>query len=200
MVSALIGGALALAMSQLIATPSPYALLRGAAGTVLRRATVGMDSLTHALGGSGEVPGSARSDRSSSGGADGDTDAGQRATRDGLSALAGVAPMRDTAASISRHSLRGRRERPALRSFEARLAGIDELYAALLLMTATVPPAPGEHATRLHTLAPAVAELARALEVVAEQPTEAEAHPRAHAHAAAAACAARRPRRRRPGR
>lgn len=132
--------------------------------------------------------------------ADGDTDAGQRATRDGLSALAGVAPMRDTAASISRHSLRGRRERPALRSFEARLAGIDELYAALLLMTATVPPAPGEHATRLHTLAPAVAELARALEVVAEQPTEAEAHPRAHAHAAAAACAARRPRRRRPGR
>ncbi|WP_433785651.1 FUSC family protein [Actinomycetospora sp. CA-101289] len=154
LLSAVIGGALALLVSQVLATPSPARVITGAARDALR---VPADAL-------GEV-GAALRERSASRAA-----RAVEALRAGQGALASFLDASDTAAALATSTLRGRRERGRVDELRTRLAAVEYVHASSVLLARTVAEALGDGADVPGHLARGVDELAAAVRAVAADP------------------------------
>nr|WP_275040896.1 FUSC family protein [Nocardiopsis halotolerans] len=151
LLSALIGGLLALVVSQVLATPSPLALLERAARTALTLASRGLRGAGRAL-------------------TDTDPAAAQdtlRLLRAGYRELAALYTSRDTGREIARWTLRGRGQRRSVHEFDDRLAHLDSLYIDVLLVAYAVHEVIDRQCVVPEWVIRAVDELARAVEAAA---------------------------------
>lgn len=152
--SAVIGGVLALLVSQVLASPSPTRLLVGAARDALR---VPADALA-------EVAAALREGSATRAGA------AVEALRGGQGALATFLDTRSTAGSLVTTTLRGRRERARVAELGARLGGIEYVHASSVLLARTVTEALTSGDDTPEHLVRGVEELAAGVRAVAADP------------------------------
>ncbi|GLZ54160.1 FUSC family protein [Actinomycetospora sp. NBRC 106378] len=119
--SALIGGALALVVSQVLVSPSPTRQFGDAAATALRRLADGLHDV-----GSGLRSGSPDALREAAEG-----------LRGGHEDVAALLDARTTSDRLARTTLRGRRERPALAAMQRRYEGLEYVHAGSVLLART---------------------------------------------------------------
>lgn len=190
--SAVIGGALALLVSQVLASPSPVRQLADAAGTALRGIADGLDDVVGALRGPGP-----------------EADAGaalRRAAeclRGGHADVAAVLEARDASEALARSTVRGRRERASLAAMLERLAGLEYVHAGAVLLARTAAEVTDRGDDVPADLVDGVADLAAVVRALAEHPRAADPAPGLRssrdAHAVAAALARTDPDTRPPG-
>jgi uncharacterized membrane protein YgaE (UPF0421/DUF939 family) len=154
LLSALIGGVLALLVSQVLASPSPSRLLVDAARGALRTPA---DAL-------GEVATALR-ERSAS-----RAEAAVETLRGGQSSLATFLDATDTAGALVSTTLRGRRERARVGELRDRLAAVEYVHASVVLLARTVAESLDDGASLPEHLVRGVEELAAAVRAVAADP------------------------------
>lgn len=152
--SAVVGGALALLVSQVLATPSPVRYLADAARRALGPPADALEEAAAAL--------RERSlDRA-------------RAAAEGLRAghdvLATFLDTRSGADTIAGSTLRGRRERSRVRELQRRFGGVEYVYAGSVLLTRTAVEVVEDGATVPERLVGGVEDLAASLRAVAADP------------------------------
>jgi uncharacterized membrane protein YgaE (UPF0421/DUF939 family) len=160
LLSALIGGALALLVSQVLASPSPLRLLTGAARDALR---VPAEAL-------GEVAGALREPSASR------AEAAVESLRGSQAPLAAFLDARDTAGGLVSTTLRGRRERARVTELCDRLAGIEYVHASSVLLARTAAEALADGARFPDHLVRGVDELAAAVRALAADPAAPDPH------------------------
>ncbi|MER7076898.1 Uncharacterized membrane protein YgaE, UPF0421/DUF939 family [Saccharopolyspora kobensis] len=161
---ALIGGALALLVSQVLVTPSPMAMLSDAARTVLTPAARALRGAARAL-------------------ADSDLDAAEdtaNIVREAHKDVAAFDAARSATREIALRTLRGRRERRRARQLDLRLSGLDSLHASVVLIVRLTQEVLRQHDEVPSWTSRSIAELAEAVEILAESPASAEHRRRAH--------------------
>jgi uncharacterized membrane protein YgaE (UPF0421/DUF939 family) len=159
--SAVIGGVLALLVSQVLASPSPRRVLADAASSALRPVVTGLEEVAGALieDGTDEV---ARGERARG---------AAETLRAGHEALSDFLDTRSTADALVSATLRGRRERERVRELQARFGGLEYVYAgAVLLARTTTEVVESDEPVPAH-LRDAVADLAAVLRAVADDPS-----------------------------
>ncbi|MDL5157767.1 FUSC family protein [Actinomycetospora termitidis] len=152
--SALIGGALALLVSQVLVSPSPTRQFGDAVSTALRGIADGLDDVVGALRSSG-------------------SDAADRARRaaEGLRGghgdVASLLDARTTSNRLARTTLRGRRERASLEAMLDRFVGLEYVHAGSVLLARTAAevtdrgdPIPDDLTDGVEALAGAVRSMA----------------------------------------
>ncbi|MDR7300085.1 FUSC family protein [Haloactinomyces albus] len=159
LLSALIGGILALLFSQVLASPSPLVTLGNAARTALIPAARGLRGTAQAL-----------------------TDADPAAAREALTLvrnryqeIAALQNMRQTSRQIVQRTLRGYRHRHRIRHLDARLSGIESLYTGTVLTARAAHEVLRRHSETPNFEIPswivhAATDLARAVETLAQDP------------------------------
>jgi uncharacterized membrane protein YgaE (UPF0421/DUF939 family) len=162
--SAVIGGAIALLVSQVLITPSPVGRLADAAATALRGIADGLDDVVGALRAV----------------ADGDPD-GARAARNAAERLRGghadvaaVLEARDTSVRLARSTLRGRRERGPLEEMLRRLVGLEYVHAGAVLLARTAADVAERRDGVPTDLIDGVADIAGVVRALADHPREAD--------------------------
>ncbi|MDT7713928.1 MAG: hypothetical protein QOG46_2853 [Pseudonocardiales bacterium] len=162
--SALIGGALALIVSQVLVTPSPIGRLADAAATALRGIADGLDDVAGALravsGGDPEGAGAARR-------------AAER-LRGGHADVAAVLEARDTSERLARSTVRGRRERAPLAVMLERLRGLEYVHAGAVLLARTAADVAERGDEVPADLVDGVADIAGVVRALADHPREAD--------------------------
>jgi uncharacterized membrane protein YgaE (UPF0421/DUF939 family) len=188
--SAVIGGALALLVSQVLVSPSPVRQLAGAAGTALRGIADGLDDVVGALRGPGPDAGAAL------------RCAAER-LRGGHADVAAVLEARDASEALARSTVRGRRERASLAAMLERLVGLEYVHAGAVLLARTAAEVTGRGDDVPADLVDGVADLVAVVRAMAEHPRAADPAPgpgsSRNAHAVAAALARTDPDTRPPG-
>ncbi|NMO89185.1 FUSC family protein [Actinomycetospora sp. TBRC 11914] len=162
--SAIIGGVIALVVSQVLVTPSPVRRFTDAASTALRGIADGLDDVAGAL-------------RAASGGDPDAADAARRAAerlRSGHADVAAVLDTRDTSQHLARSTVRGRRERSTLAAVTGRLAGLEYVHAGAVLLARTAADVAERGDTVPTELVDGVADLAGVVRSLAEHPREAD--------------------------
>jgi uncharacterized membrane protein YgaE (UPF0421/DUF939 family) len=154
LLSAVIGGVLALIVSQVLVSPSPVRLITDAARDALR---IPADAL-------GEVAAALR-EGSASRAAD-----AVAALRGGQDALASFLEAHETAGALVSTTLRGRRERARVDELRARLGGIEYVHASTVLLARTVSESLDDGASLPEHLVRGVEELAAAIQALASDP------------------------------
>lgn len=159
--SALVGGALALVVSQVLVTPSPTRQFADAVATALRGLADGLRDV-----GSGLRSGSPEAVRTAAEG-----------LRGGHGDVADILDARTTSTRLARTTLRGRRERAALVAMQRRYEGLEYVHAGSVLLARTavevlergddVPP----------RLVDGVDELAGVVGALAEHPRDTDPTP-----------------------
>jgi uncharacterized membrane protein YgaE (UPF0421/DUF939 family) len=168
--SAIIGGVIALVVSQVLVTPSPVRRFADAASAALRGIADGLDDVAAAL-------------RSSVRGDDDAAGAARRAAerlRAGHAAVASVLDTRDTSEHLARSTLRGRRERGSLAAMTGRLAGLEYVQAGAVLLARTAADLADRGDAVPADLVDGVADLAAVVRALAEHPREADPIPGTH--------------------
>ncbi|RKT87180.1 hypothetical protein SAMN05421805_102411 [Saccharopolyspora antimicrobica] len=87
---------------------------------------------------------------------------------------------RSATREIALRTLRGRRERHRARQLDVRLSGLDSLHASVVLIVRITQEVLQQHDEVPSWMYRAIAELAEAVEILAESPTSAEHRHRAH--------------------
>nr|WP_246326583.1 FUSC family protein [Actinomycetospora corticicola] len=154
--SALVGGALALLVSQVLVTPSPTRQLGDAAGTALRRLADGLHEV-----GSGLRSGSSEALR-----------AAAEDLRGGHGDVAGFLDARTTSDRLARTTLRGRRERAALAAMQRRYDGLEYVHAGAVLLARTAAEVVGRGDDVPSRLVDGVEELAGVVDALADHPRD----------------------------
>ncbi|MBA8825001.1 uncharacterized membrane protein YgaE (UPF0421/DUF939 family) [Saccharopolyspora lacisalsi] len=165
LLSALLGGALALVVSQVLVSPSPSGMLGGAARTTLFSAARGLRGAARALD-------------------EADPDAAHaalRIVRVGFQDLAAFQTSRDTSDQVARRTVRGRRERRFVHRLDARLAHLDSFYTGTLLVTRAAHEIAEQRSVVPAWLLGAITDLAHAVEVLSADPLSETRRRRAHA-------------------
>jgi uncharacterized membrane protein YgaE (UPF0421/DUF939 family) len=160
LLSALIGGVLALVVSQVLASPSPARMLLAAARDAL---TVPAEAL-------GEVAAALRE-----GSASRAADAAET-LRGGQSTLADFLDARETTDALAATTLRGRHERARVRELAERFGGIEYVHASAVLLARTVAESLDEGESAPEHLVCGVEELAAAVQALAAHPAAPDPH------------------------
>lgn len=161
--SALIGGALALLVSQVVITPSPLRMLARAVRPALTPAAEGLRGAAAALrAGSAE-----------------DAWRTLERVRRGHFELAEFDTARQSARTLARHSLRGRRQRGEVRALDRRLTGVDPVHTDAVLVARAAHKLLVRRESPVGELPRAVDDLAEALEGFAADPLSADGNRRA---------------------
>lgn len=158
LLSALIGGLLALVVSQVLATPGPPAMLGRAARAALTPAVQGLRGVGRAL--TGSDPAAAHD--------------ALETLRAGYRELVALHAARETGREIVRWTLRGRGQRRSVRELDDRLARLDSLYTDALLVAHAAHELVDRRCAVPERVVRAVGDLARAVEVLAEDIRSAE--------------------------
>ncbi|MEJ2886007.1 FUSC family protein [Actinomycetospora aeridis] len=155
LLSAVIGGVLALVVSQVLASPSPVRMLVSAA----------RDALAVPASALAEVAAALREGSASR--------AGDAVTtlRDGPELLATFLDTSETAASLAATTVRGRRERARVTALRDRLAGIEYVHASTVLLARAAAETLSAGASVPARLTDGVAELAAAVQALAADPS-----------------------------
>jgi uncharacterized membrane protein YgaE (UPF0421/DUF939 family) len=160
----LIGGGVALLVSQVLFTPSPLSLLAGAGRKALGSIAEGLRASARALAGGDAAA----------------AEAALECLREGESSVSHLAETRKTSRQIARRTLRGRRERgQQLEGLDARLGEVYLLFGSALLLARAAHRLLDEGITAPEWLHRAVDELARGVEALAEDPGSQDARRRA---------------------
>lgn len=164
LVDALIGGAVALLMSQVLFTPSPVSILAGAHRSALRTIADGLNASSRAL-------------------LDGDAVASESAVEylrgDGRGSLESLEAARDTTSKLSRRTLRGRREARSLQRLDCSLGEVDLLLCSALALARSANELLTEYGAAPGRLYKAVGELAAGVGALADGTDSEEARSRA---------------------
>jgi uncharacterized membrane protein YgaE (UPF0421/DUF939 family) len=162
--SAVLGGALALIVSQVLVTPSPIGRLSEAAATALRGIADGLDDVAGAL------RAISRDDP------DGPAAAWRAAERlrGGHADVAAVLEARDTSERLARSTLRGRRERAPLAVMLERLRGIEYVHAGAVLLARSATDVAERGDEVPADLVDGVADLATVVRALADHPRKAD--------------------------
>jgi uncharacterized membrane protein YgaE (UPF0421/DUF939 family) len=169
---ALIGGGVALFISQVLLPPSPVSLLKDAGREALNSIAEGLRASAGALS---------------------DDDAAAAATvlehlrEEGLGSVTDLGATRETSGKVARRTLRGRREADRFRRLDSRLAEVDLLASSSLLLARAARRLLNERVAAPGWLVPAIHELASAVEALTEDPESPGASRRAHDSALEAA-------------
>ena len=155
--SAVIGGALALLVSQVLISPSPTRELGVATATALRRIAAGLEDVVDALrsGPSGD-----------------DARRAAERLRGGHDDVAAFLDARTTSDRLARTTLRGRRERLALARMQERLAGVEYVHAGAVLLARTAAEVSDRGDGVPDDLVDGIADLATAVRAVADRPRD----------------------------
>ena len=173
MLDALVGALVALFSSQVLFPPSPVSLLKDASRRALGSVAEGLRGSARALAGGDAAQGRA---------------ALQRLRAEELGTMADLTGAREKSAKVARRTLRGRLEARRYARLDARIGELDLLSASALLRSrAALRLLLEERDATPGWLAPAMDELARGLEAVAEGPESPDARRRASGRAAGAA-------------
>ena len=162
--SALIGGALALLVSQVLVAPSPVRRLADAAATALRGVADGLDDMAGAL-------------RAVAHGDPDGTEAARRAAerlRVGHADVAAVLEARDTSERLARSTVRGRRERGPLEVMLRRLTGLEYVHAGAVLLARTAADVAQRGDEVPTDLVDGVADIAAVVRALADHPRDAD--------------------------
>ncbi|MEJ2860987.1 FUSC family protein [Actinomycetospora flava] len=154
LLSAVIGGVLALLVSQVLASPSPVRLLLAAARDALQGPASALGEVAEAL---------------RSGSASRAQDAVET-VRGGQDALATFLDTSGTAGSLAASTVRGRRERARVSALRRRLAGIEYVHASTVLLARTAVEVLSAGASVPAHLTGGVEELAAAVRALAADP------------------------------
>jgi uncharacterized membrane protein YgaE (UPF0421/DUF939 family) len=169
---ALVGGGVALFISQILLLPSPVSLLKDAGRKALNSIAEGLRACAHAL-------------------YDGDIAAAEIALEclreEGLSSTADLGATRETSEKVARWTLRGRREADRFRRLDSRLGEVDLLAVSALLLTRAARRLLDERVAAPEWLVTTIYELASAVEALTEDPESPDARRRAHDSALEAA-------------
>ena len=152
---ALVGGGVALFISQILLPPSPVSLLKDAGRETLTLIAEGLRASAHAL---------------SDDDAAATTTALERLREEGLGSTADLRAARETSGKVARRTLRGRREADRFRRLDALLGEVDLLAGSALLLARAAGRLLDERLAASGWLVPAIHELARAVETLAEDP------------------------------
>ena len=181
--SAVIGGVIALLVSQVLLTPSPVRRLSDAAATALHGIADGLDDVASALR------------AVAAGHPDGAAAARQAAERlrGGHADVAAVLDARDTSQRLARSTVRGRRERAPLAALLTRLTGLEYVHAGAVLLARTAADVAERGDEVPPDLVDGVADIAAVVRALADHPRAADPvagreHPR-DAHGVADALA-----------
>lgn len=158
--SAVIGGALALLVSQVLATPSPVRYLADAARKALGPPARALEETAAAL-------------------RDGSADRARNAAeelRTGHDTLAGFLDTRSSADALATTTLRGRRDRSRVRELQHRFGRVEYVYAGSVLLTRSAVEAARVGVVIPEPLVQGVEDLAAALRAIAEDPVDADPH------------------------
>ena len=165
---ALVGGGVALFVSQFLLAPSPVSLLEDAAREALRSLAEGLRGSARALS-SGDAA---------------EAEAALESLREGgARTLSDLDAARGTGRKVARRTLHGRRQRGDFARLDACLAETDLLGASVLFLARAVYRLLDERGSAPERLAPAVRELARAVEALSEAPKSPDARRSARASA-----------------
>lgn len=155
---ALIGGGVALLVSQVLFAPSPRAILANAGCEALASIAAGLRVSARAL---------ANNDAAAA-------EAALARLREGRGSLEDLAEARETSRHVSRRTLRGRREKGRrLEHLDASLGEVDLLFASALLLARATHRLLDEHVPVPEWLSRAAGELANGVEALAEDPESA---------------------------
>ncbi|MFC5137505.1 aromatic acid exporter family protein [Actinomycetospora rhizophila] len=154
LLSAVIGGVLALVVSQVLVSPSPVRLLVGAAREALRGPAEALGEVAAAL----REGSAARAEDAVT------------ALRGGQAPLATFLDTSETAGSLASTTVRGRRERARVAVLRRRLAGVEYVHASTVLLARTAVEVRAAGASVPAHLADGVDELAAAVRAVAADP------------------------------
>jgi uncharacterized membrane protein YgaE (UPF0421/DUF939 family) len=161
---ALVGGGVALLVSQILFSPSPHSLLAEAGRHTLGSMAEGLRTAARAL-------------------ADGNAATAEAAIevlREGQrTVLSDFATTRETAEQVARRTLRGRREADRLRRLGTRLGRIDLLFGSAISLARVTHRLLEERGEAPGWLARTVNTIARAVEEIAEAPESTDAAGRA---------------------
>lgn len=163
---ALVGGVVALFISQILLPLSPVSLLKDAGREALSTIAEGLRASARALS---------------------DSDAAAAATaleclrEEGLGSTADLGAAREASEKVARRTLRGRWEADRFGRLDARLGEVGLLTGSALLLAHAARLLLDERVAAPGWLVPAIHELARAVEVLAEAPESPDARRRARA-------------------
>ncbi|RCW46138.1 uncharacterized membrane protein YgaE (UPF0421/DUF939 family) [Halopolyspora algeriensis] len=165
--SALLGGLLALVVSQVLVTPNPSALLADAARDALTPATRGLRGAAHALH---QADPEAAADVLD-------------LVRKGHQELATFETARERSRAITQQTVRGHRQRNRVRQLDARLVNIERVHTDTVLIARALHAAMPQSAQAPAPLIQALDDLAAAADTFATDPLDDQR--RQHAHALA---------------
>ncbi|MEJ2867137.1 FUSC family protein [Actinomycetospora sp. OC33-EN08] len=185
--SALIGGALALIVSQVLVSPSPTRQFGDAVSVALRGIADGLDGVVGALRSSGPDA----------------VDRARRAAeglRGGHGDVASLLDTRTTSGRLARTTVRGRRERASLRAMLDRFVGLEYVHAGSVLLARTAAEVAERGDAIPDDLVDGVAALAATVRALADHPRQTDPPASARdAHSVAGEIAGTDPESHRPG-
>ncbi|MCD2188805.1 FUSC family protein [Actinomycetospora soli] len=159
--SALIGGALALVVSQVLVSPSPTRQLGEAVTAALRRIADGLHDV-----GSGLRSGTSEELRDAA-----------ESLRGGHDDVAEFFDARTTSNRLARTTLRGRRERAALAAMQRRFEGLEYVHAGSVLLARTAAEVVARGDEVPARLVDGVSELAAVVAALADHPRDTDPTP-----------------------
>lgn len=163
LIDALVGGGIALLVSQGLSSPNPASLLTGAARRALEPIAAGLREVADALAEGDPL----------------DTSAALERLRGARVPLADMEATLSTGRQIARLTPRGRWSANRLQRLDERLQNIDLLLPSALMLARTADRLPDERVAMAGWLCEAVGELARGTEALAEDPESEQARSRA---------------------
>jgi uncharacterized membrane protein YgaE (UPF0421/DUF939 family) len=163
-VDALIGGGVALFISQVLLPPSPVSLSKDAGREALSSIAEGLRACARALSYNDAAAAEA---------------ALQCLREEGLGSTVHLSTARETSRKVARRTLRGWREMDRFWRLDAHLDKLDLLFGSVLLLSRASCRLLNERVGVPKQLVPAIGELARAIEALAEDPESPDARRRA---------------------